>query len=110
MEMALLSYCFVFCVEFIQAHENVLITRSAHSLHFGWLEYTSIHCTYQTTFLLPRRMNAVVAGARFFCELGKELSYVDLMYTPFLERMSASLPYFKGLQIRRNPRWPNIDK
>lgn len=41
---------------------------------------------------------------------GKDLSYVDLMFTPFLERMSASLPYYKGLRVRGNPRWPNIDK
>ncbi|CAN0158888.1 unnamed protein product [Pylaiella littoralis] len=47
-------------------------------------------------------------GGPYF--LGKELSYVDLMFTPFLERMSASLPYYKGLEVRRNPRWPNIDR
>ncbi|CAM9497065.1 unnamed protein product [Ectocarpus sp. 12 AP-2014] len=47
-------------------------------------------------------------GGPYF--LGKELSYVDLMYTPFLERMAASIPYFKGLEVRRNPRWPNIDR
>ena len=32
--------------------------------------------------------------------LGKELSIVDIMYTPFLERMAASLPYFKGFESR----------
>jgi glutathione S-transferase len=38
-------------------------------------------------------------GGPFF--LGKELSMVDCMFAPFLERMAASLPYYKGLPIRR---------
>lgn len=40
-------------------------------------------------------------GGPFF--LGKELSMVDCMFAPFLERMAASLPYYKGLPIRRQP-------
>jgi glutathione S-transferase len=37
-------------------------------------------------------------GGPYF--LGEELSLVDCMFAPFLERMAASLPYFKGLQSR----------
>jgi len=32
--------------------------------------------------------------------LGDDISLVDIMYTPFLERMAASLPYFKGFVVR----------
>jgi len=46
-------------------------------------------------------------GGPFF--LGKELSMVDCMFAPFLERMAASLPYYKGLPIRRQPQWPNVE-
>uniref|UniRef100_A0A6U2EXV2 GST N-terminal domain-containing protein n=1 Tax=Hemiselmis andersenii TaxID=464988 RepID=A0A6U2EXV2_HEMAN len=40
--------------------------------------------------------------------LGDKLSIVDCMFAPFLERMVASVPYFKGLLIRNNPRWPHV--
>ena len=31
------------------------------------------------------------------------------MFAPFLERMAASLPYYKALPIRRQSRWPNVE-
>ena len=31
--------------------------------------------------------------------LGSDISIVDVMFTPFLERMAASLPYYKGITI-----------
>lgn len=37
-------------------------------------------------------------------------SLVDLTYVPHLERMAASTAYWKGLQIRGNPRWPAITR
>lgn len=43
-------------------------------------------------------------GGGFF--LGSEVSMVDCMFAPFLERMSASVPYYKGLAVRGNPKWP----
>ena len=47
------------------------------------------------------------AEGRFF--LGASPSLVDCMYAPFLERMAASLPYYKGLPIRGNPKWPHVE-
>ena len=35
--------------------------------------------------------------------LGNEVSIVDMMFTPFLERIAASMLYFKGFQIRVAP-------
>jgi hypothetical protein len=32
------------------------------------------------------------------------------MYAPFLERIAASVPYYKGLPIRGNPKWPHVEK
>ena len=37
-----------------------------------------------------------------------ELSLVDLQYAPFLERMEASLLYYKGYRVRDRQRWPNV--
>jgi glutathione S-transferase len=34
--------------------------------------------------------------------LGGKLSMVDVVFAPFLERMAASLLYYKGLDIRGN--------
>ena len=48
-----------------------------------------------------------MGGGPYF--LGAELSLVDCMFAPFLERMAASLPYYKALPIRRQSRWPNVE-
>jgi glutathione S-transferase len=32
------------------------------------------------------------------------------MFAPFLERMAASVPYYKGLLVRGNPKWPHVNK
>ena len=42
-----------------------------------------------------------MSGGDFF--LGKDVSIVDFMFAPFLERMCASLLFFKGYQIRVAP-------
>ena len=59
---------------------------------------------------LLKRVDAELAagGAPFF--LGTQLSLVDCFFAPFLERMAASLPYYKGLALRRNPQWPRIEE
>lgn len=41
--------------------------------------------------------------------LGKEVSYVDCAFTPFLERMAASLLYYKGLKIKGG-RWSAVNE
>lgn len=35
--------------------------------------------------------------------LGDKVSLVDMMFAPFLERMCASMLFFKGFQIRVSP-------
>jgi glutathione S-transferase len=49
--------------------------------------------------------------------LGSQFSLVDVQFAPFLERMAASLLYYKGFQIRvvptdnkNNNRYPNINR
>jgi len=48
------------------------------------------------------------SGGPYF--LGADLSLVDCMFAPFLERMAASLPYYKALTLRRNDGWPRIEQ
>jgi len=45
------------------------------------------------------------AGGPFF--FGTEPSLVDCVFAPFLERMAASLPYYKGF-VARGERYPNL--
>jgi len=40
--------------------------------------------------------------------MGSDISLVDLNFTPFLERMVASLLYYKGFMIRDQQRYPGI--
>ena len=45
------------------------------------------------------------SGGPYF--LGADFSLVDIMFTPFLERMAASLPYYKGFEAR-SERYPHL--
>ena len=57
---------------------------------------------------LERSRAAPGNGHVFF--LGSEVSMVDCMFAPFLERMAASVPYYKGLAVRGNGRWPHLQR
>eukprot|EP00200_Dunaliella_tertiolecta_P018774 CAMPEP_0202399818 /NCGR_PEP_ID=MMETSP1128-20130828/2275_1 /ASSEMBLY_ACC=CAM_ASM_000463 /TAXON_ID=3047 /ORGANISM="Dunaliella tertiolecta, Strain CCMP1320" /LENGTH=483 /DNA_ID=CAMNT_0049003223 /DNA_START=238 /DNA_END=1689 /DNA_ORIENTATION=- len=48
-----------------------------------------------------------VAGGPFF--FGKDISLADINMVPMLERMVASLAYYKGFFIRGTGRWPAIE-
>ena len=54
------------------------------------------------------RALARTADGPFFLG-GAEPSLVDVFFAPFLERMAASLPYFKGLRVRDPDAYPNIE-
>ena len=47
-------------------------------------------------------------GGPFF--LGKDLSLVDCVFAPFLERIVASVPYYKGVKVRGDGRFPNLER
>jgi glutathione S-transferase len=49
----------------------------------------------------------VASKGPFF--LGSKLSIVDVQFTPFLERMAASLAYYKGFVLRVPPNAPTTD-
>lgn len=46
-------------------------------------------------------------GGPYF--LGDKFSMVDAVYAPFLERIAASMPYWPGVKVRGNDRWPAIN-
>lgn len=46
-------------------------------------------------------------GPYFF---GSEFSIVDIQFAPFLERMAASLLYYKAFNMRNNPSFPRLEQ
>ena len=47
----------------------------------------------------------VVSGPYFL----EEFSLVDIVFAPFLERIVASIPYYKGEMVRGQGRWPKLE-
>lgn len=81
--------------------ELLRLERRVFSSWFGWL--TSRASGGGAAAEMDRLLQEIEAalkasGGPYFC--GTELSLVDVMFAPFLERMAASLPYFKGFQSR----------
>ncbi|EIE23653.1 glutathione S-transferase [Coccomyxa subellipsoidea C-169] len=73
------------------------------------------HCmlALRTTREFIATMDAVdrelgAAGGPFF--LGADLSMVDVVFSPFLERIAASILYYKGLTVRGDGRWKNLER
>lgn len=48
------------------------------------------------------------SGGPYF--LGTTFSLIDCIFAPFLERMAASLCFYKGFVMRRNPSYPNVER
>lgn len=48
------------------------------------------------------------AGGPFF--LGADLSLADITFVPMLERIAASLLYYKGCAVRGGGRWPAVER
>ena len=88
--------------------KNLLkLERKLFSCWFSWLtsKYDSENEMHE---IFQEVDNELLSnGGPYF--LGNKLSIVDIMYTPFLERMAASLPYYKGFECRSN-KYPNLLK
>lgn len=77
---------------------------------FGdWLNYL---CRGAQKGRFEETMDAIdhelgVAPGPYFLE---EFSLVDIVFAPFLERIVASIPYYKGEIVRGQGRWPNLER
>jgi glutathione S-transferase len=87
------------------------LERQIFSCWFRWLTSSSQQPSQQLNFeaLMGQVDDALEQGGGPYF-LGKDLSIVDLRYAPFLERMAASLPYYKGLLVYGNKRWPALQR
>ncbi len=60
-----------------------------------------------TLSLSPTHSHTHLQGPFF---LGKDLSLVDITFTPMIERMTASIAYYKGYYVRGQGRFPAIER
>jgi glutathione S-transferase len=99
----------------MQAQSLLRLERQLFSAWMYWLTSGNGSARNRESFL--QVLHAVeeslsASHGPFF--LGKDISIVDIQFTPFLERMAASLLYYKGFQIRVAPnaetKYPAINR
>ena len=93
-----------------RASELLKLERALFSRWMGWL--TSGWADGQNRSGFEEALDLVDAELRatpgpYF--LGESFSLVDITYTPFLERMAASLAYYKGFRMEGGGRWAGLD-
>jgi len=101
----------------MQARELLMLERSLAGAWLGWLRAGGGSKMYRQNMediLAEVEKSLKASGGPFF--LGKDVSIVDVQFLSFLERMCASLLFFKGFVIRvpahgREPNpYPAINK
>jgi len=85
------------------------LERRAFSSWFSWLTSSAGAPAAAEMDAVLKQVDAELkaGGGPYF--LGAEVSLVDCMFAPFLERMAASLPYYKGFEVR-SARYPHLLK
>ncbi len=89
----------------MKAQELLRLERTLFSAWMGWLTSRDgpngrLRDNF-TSVLNQVEAELTMTNGGFF--LGQNVSLVDFMFMPFLERMCASMLYFKGFQIRVAP-------
>jgi len=87
------------------------LERELFGAWFSWLRSPGSDARNRMAFIevleeVERRLG-VHADGPFF--LGAEVSMPECHFASFLERMAASLAYFKGFQMRQNLKFPNLE-
>ena len=89
--------------------ERALFSRWMQWLTAGWMDGQNRSGFEEALDVVEQELASAPDGGPYF--MGAELSLVDITFTPFLERMAASLAYYKGLKIEGNGgRWPALDR
>ncbi|KAL6754402.1 glutathione S-transferase [Haematococcus lacustris] len=95
----------------MRAEQLMRLERRLFGDWLGWLTSDWSHDSNKARFVAV--MDAVekelqAAGGPFF--LGAKLSLVDITFVPMLERIAASIAYYKGLYVRGSGRWPAVER
>lgn len=91
-----------------KARELMDLERSLFSTWFGWLRSGQDGSGRFSAAMQRVCAELSASGGPYF--LGEEVSMVDLMFLPFAERIAASLPYYKGLDVRGRKEWAPFDR
>ena len=86
----------------MKAQQLLRLERTVFSAWMYWL--TGSNMSKESFIKVLREVETELSnsvGGDFF--LGEDVSIVDFMFAPFLERMAASMIFFKGYQIRVAP-------
>eukprot|EP00238_Polyblepharides_amylifera_P012278 CAMPEP_0196576202 /NCGR_PEP_ID=MMETSP1081-20130531/5527_1 /TAXON_ID=36882 /ORGANISM="Pyramimonas amylifera, Strain CCMP720" /LENGTH=477 /DNA_ID=CAMNT_0041894751 /DNA_START=244 /DNA_END=1677 /DNA_ORIENTATION=+ len=98
--------------DYAAAQKLLRLERQLFSEWMGWLTSGGGDARMRAVFTsVVDDVDAELArrGGPFF--LGEELSLVDITFVPFLERMAASLYYYKGLRLAgAGASWPNLQR
>ena len=85
----------------VKAQELLRLERSLFSAWMYWLTSRDsggrLRENFASVLDVVEAELAAIPGSFF---LGSEVSLVDMMFAPFLERMCASMLFYKGFQIR----------
>eukprot|EP00271_Cylindrocystis_brebissonii_P002247 TRINITY_DN12698_c0_g1_i1.p1 TRINITY_DN12698_c0_g1~~TRINITY_DN12698_c0_g1_i1.p1 ORF type:complete len:542 (-),score=62.11 TRINITY_DN12698_c0_g1_i1:485-2110(-) len=75
----------------------------------AWLQWLTGRGSSQAFEAAMDRTNKALLerGGPYF--MGEKVSLVDAAFAPFLERIAASVPFYRGLIVRGDPRWPAVN-
>lgn len=77
------------------------LLRLERNLFSGWMYWLTGSSRSKESFInVLKQVESELEAADGDFFLGENMSLVDCMFAPFLERMAASLIFFKGFQIR----------
>ncbi|GMH39233.1 hypothetical protein BSKO_07131 [Bryopsis sp. KO-2023] len=96
--------------EMDRASKLFRLERACFSAWCGWLCSAWAQESQKKSFEaamseVDRQLGAT--DSPYFLE---DFSMVDIVFSPFLERMDASITYYKGFRMRGEGRFPNIDR
>jgi len=98
-----------------RAKELLRLERTLFSAWMYWLTGSSRGARQEFITCLNTVEQALSGSETGFFMGGNSMSIVDIQFAPFLERMAASLIFYKGFQLRFPPNhpmnaYPNINK
>ena len=89
------------------------LMRLERRLFSDWLQWLcngwggdGARAAFEATMDTIEKELGAVEGPYFL----SEFSLIDIIFAPFLERVAASIPYYKGFVVRGQGRWANLER